>query len=214
MKVIIKLIVLYGILIITGCASKIAESEKYSGFLQDYSQLTESTSASGKPELRWVSPRYDPKNYDSIIFTPVIYSPQPSYASRVDAQMQEVIRQYTENQLKTALAKHKTLASSQDKRSLIFRGAITHVETNKEGLQFYEVLPVGLLIAGAEVVSGHRTMNTHLYFEYEFIDAATQQSVMKVVQKTAGKTLSNESKPVTIEVFKDAIDDLASDVRE
>ncbi|MFU2317525.1 DUF3313 domain-containing protein [Rahnella sp. PCH160] len=214
MQVFPKTIVFVGLLALAGCTSKIAEPEKYSGFLQDYSGLAKTTSPSGKPELRWVSPKYDPKNYSNIVFKPVTYFPQPAPATQADAQMLESIRAYTDTQLKNALARHKTLASSPDAHSLIFRGAITHVETNKEGLQFYEVLPVGLLIAGAEVASGHRTMNTHLYFEGELIDAATQQPVMKVVRKTAGKTLSNESKPVTLETLKEAIDSMASDAAE
>lgn len=214
MQVFPKTIVFVGLLSLAGCTSKIAEPEKYSGFLQDYSGLTEAASPSGKPELRWVSPRFDPKNYDSIVFTPVTYFPQPSATSQANAQMLETIRAYTESQLKAALAAHKTLAISPDAHSLIFRGAITHVETNKEGLQFYEVLPLGMLIAGAEVASGHRTMNTHLYFEGELIDATTQQPVMKVVRKTEGKTLSNESKPVTLETLKEAIDAMASDAAD
>lgn len=209
-----KLMAVAGIVMLSGCTSKIAEPEKYSGFLQDYSGLAEATSPSGKPELRWVSPQYDPKNYSNIVFTPVTYFPQPVPATQADAQMLESIRAYTDTQLKNALARHKTLASSPDAHSLIFRGAITHVESNKEGLQFYEVLPVGLLIAGAEVASGHRTMTTHLYFEGELIDAATQQPVMKVVRKSAGKTLSNESKPVTLETLKEAIDSMASDAAD
>lgn len=214
MQALPKLIVVAGIFMLTGCASKIAEPEKYSGFLQDYSALTEATSLSGNSELRWVSPQYDPKNYDSIVFTPVSYFPQPAPTSQANAQMLETIRAYTETQLKAALAGHKMLASTPDAHSLIFRGAITHVETNKEGLQFYEVLPVGLLIAGAEAASGHRTMNTHLYFEAELIDATTQQPVMKVVRKAEGKTLSNESKPVTLEALKEAIDAMASDAAD
>ncbi|MBV6819319.1 DUF3313 domain-containing protein [Rahnella sp. PD12R] len=214
MQILPKLMAVAGVVILSGCTSKIAEPEKYSGFLQDYSGLTEAASPSGRPELRWVSPQYDPKNYDSIVFTPVTYFPQPSATSEANAQMLETIRAYTETQLKAALAAHKTLATSPDAHCLIFRGAITHVDTNKEGLQFYEVLPVGLLIAGAEAASGHRTMNTHLYFEAELIDATTQQPVMKVVRKAEGKTLSNESKPVTLEALKEAIDAMASDAAD
>ncbi len=54
-------------------------------------------------------------------------------------------------------------------RSLIFRGAITGVDTSKEGLQFYEVVPVALVVAGTQMATGHRTMDTRLYFEGELI---------------------------------------------
>jgi hypothetical protein len=43
-------------LALTGCASKLAQPNQYSGFLKDYSNLKETTTASGKPELRWIDP--------------------------------------------------------------------------------------------------------------------------------------------------------------
>ena len=55
-KMLFKVAALAGLLASTGCASKLAQPEQYSGFLKDYSKLKETTSASGKPELRWVSP--------------------------------------------------------------------------------------------------------------------------------------------------------------
>ncbi|MGM1330025.1 DUF3313 domain-containing protein, partial [Klebsiella michiganensis] len=48
-----KVAALAGLLALAGCSSKIAKPEQYSGFLKDYSNLKETTSASGKPELRW-----------------------------------------------------------------------------------------------------------------------------------------------------------------
>ena len=64
---IFKVAALAGLLALAGCASKIASPEKYSGFLKDYSKLKETTSASGKPELRWISADYNPKNYDNVV---------------------------------------------------------------------------------------------------------------------------------------------------
>ncbi|EMJ8527146.1 DUF3313 domain-containing protein, partial [Klebsiella aerogenes] len=96
-------------------------------------------------------------------------------------------------------------------RSLIFRGAITGVDTSKEGLQFYEVIPVAMIVAGTQAATGHRTMDTNLYFEGELIDAKTNKPVIKVVRKGEGKTLSNESTPLTADTLKQVIDDMAID---
>ncbi|MDE4771669.1 DUF3313 family protein, partial [Klebsiella pneumoniae] len=40
------------------------------------------------------------------------------------------------------------LATTAGKRSLIFRGAITGVDSSKEGLQFYQVIPVAMIVSG------------------------------------------------------------------
>ncbi|MCZ8870900.1 DUF3313 family protein [Escherichia albertii] len=54
-----KAAALCGLLALSGCASKITQPDKYSGFLNNYSNLKEATSATGKPVLRWVEPGFD-----------------------------------------------------------------------------------------------------------------------------------------------------------
>lgn len=206
-----KVAALAGTLALTGCASKLAQPNQYSGFLKDYSHLKETTSASGKPELRWIDPHYDPKNYDNIVYNPIIYYPVPKPSTQIGQQVLDGIRNYTNQQLKQAISERKPLVETAGPRSLIFRGAITGVNSSKEGLQFYEVLPVAMLVAGTQVATGHRTMDTNLFFEAELIDAATNKPVVKVVRKSEGKTLANETTPMVIDTLKQVIDDMAVD---
>ena len=121
------------------------------------------------------------------------------------------ILNYTNKEMKQAISERKPLATTAGKRSLIFRGAITGVDSSKEGLQFYEVIPVAMIIAGTQAATGHRTMDTNLYFEGELIDAATNKPVIKVVRKGEGKDLSNENTPMAFETLKKVIDDMATD---
>lgn len=116
----LKPLVISGLVFLVGRSSKIPEPDKYYGFLQNYSDLTEATSPSGTPELRWISPQYNPDNYNNSVFSSIAHLPQASSLSRVDAQEQEKIRIYTENQLRAALAAHKPLESAPDTHCLIF----------------------------------------------------------------------------------------------
>ena len=184
-RVLLKVAALAGILALTGCAAKVAQPNQYSGFLKDYSSLKETTSASGKPELRWIDPNFNPANYDNIVYHPVTYYPVPKPTTQVGEKALQ--------------------------RSLIFRGAITGVDSSKEGLQFYEVIPVAMIVAGTQAATGHRTMDTDLYFEAEVIDASTNKPVIKVVRKGEGKTLANENTPLTVDTLKQVIDDMAVD---
>ncbi|WP_318362912.1 DUF3313 domain-containing protein [Enterobacter sp.] len=206
-----KVAVLSGLLALAGCASKVAQPENYSGFLKDYSGLQQTTSASGKPVLRWVDPNFDPDQYDSIIYHPVTYYPVAKPTSQIGQQTLDGLLNYTNSKLKTAIGQRKPLVTSPGAHSLIFRGAITGVDSSKEGLQFYEVVPVALLVAGTQAATGHRTMDTHLYFEGELIDAATNKPVLKVVRKGEGEDLNNESTPMTVETLKQVVDDMATD---
>lgn len=206
-----KIATLCGLLALTGCASKVAEPEKYSGFLNDYSGLQETTTATGKPVLRWVAADFNPANYDSIDYRPVTYYPIPKPTTQVGKDVLDGLLTYTNTKLKAAIAERKPLVTTPGPRTLIFRGAITGVDTSKEGLQFYEVIPIALVVAGTQMATGHRTMDTHLYFEGELIDATTNKPVVKVVRKGAGDELANENTPMTVDTLKQVIDDMATD---
>ncbi|WP_318373890.1 DUF3313 domain-containing protein [Enterobacter sp.] len=206
-----KVAVLSGLLALAGCASKVAQPENYSGFLKDYSGLQQTTSASGKPVMRWVDPNFNPDQYDSIVYHPVTYYPVAKPTSQIGQQTLDGLLNYTNSKLKAAAAQRKPLVTSPGAHSLIFRGAITGVNTSKEGLQFYEVVPVALLVAGTQAATGHRTMDTNLFFEGELIDATTNKPVLKVVRKGEGKDLNNESTPMSVETLKQVVDDMATD---
>ncbi|MEX1843514.1 DUF3313 domain-containing protein [Enterobacter cloacae] len=206
-----KMAVAVSMLALSGCASKVAQPGQYSGFLKNYADLRETTSASGKPELRWIDPNYNSKNYDNIVFRPVVYYPIPKPNTEISQKVLDDIRNYTNEKLKVAIAERKPLATTPGSRSLIFRGAITAVDSSEEGLQFYDVLPVALVVAGTEMATGHRTMNTDLFFEGELIDAKTGKPVVKVVRKNAGKNLSNASQKLSLDTMKQVIDDMAID---
>lgn len=206
-----KVVALAATLALSGCASKLAQPEQYSGFLKNYSDLKETTSASGKPELRWIDPNYNPANYDNVVFNPIVYYPVPKPTTQIGQNALEQIRNYTNAQLKKAISEKKPLATTAGPRSLIFRGAITGVDSSKEGLQFYEVVPVAMIVAGTQMATGHRTMDTSLYFEGELIDAKTNKPVIKVVRKGEGKSLSNENTPLTADTLKAVIDEMAAD---
>ncbi|WP_202308564.1 DUF3313 domain-containing protein [Dryocola clanedunensis] len=212
MNPVINIAIFTGFLLLAGCTSKIAKPEKYSGFLGDYSKLKEMKTSSGAPELRWVDPNFNQENYDDIVYMPVIYYPEPKANTQVGQQALDNIRNYTNQQVKNAIAKHKPLVTTAGPRSLIFKSAITGVDLSKEGLQFYEVVPAALLVAGLENVTGHRTEDTHLYFEAELIDVQTNKPVLKLVRKGEGETIPNQSTPLTTQSVKILINKMASDI--
>lgn len=207
----VSVAVLTGLLALSGCASKVTQPEKYSGFLKDYSGLQETTSATGKPVMRWVAPGFDPAKYDSIVYLPVTYYPAAKPTRQINQQALDGVLDYTNSKLKAAAAARKPLVTSPRQHSLIFRGAITGVDASKQGLQFYEVIPVAMVVAGTQMATGHRTLNTHLYFEGELIDAQTGSPVLKVVRKGEGRNLSNDNAPVTVDTLKQVVDDMATD---
>lgn len=125
--------------------------------------------------------------------------------------MLDGVLNYTNTKLKAAAAQRSTLVTQPGPNTLIFRGAITAVDTSKEGLQFYEVIPIAMVVAGTQAATGHRTMDTNLFFEGELIDSQTNKTVMKVVRKGSGKQLSNSNQLLTVDDLKTVIDNMATD---
>jgi len=207
----LKAICFTGLLALAGCSSSVTAPEKYSGFLKDYYGLKETKSPTGKTIMRWVSPEYKSSNYDSLIFNAITYYPVPKPTTQLGAETLDKILAYTNTRLKDSAAGRIKLVNTPGPNTLIFRGAITGVSSSKQGLQFYEVIPVAMLVAGVQAATGHRTMETNLYFEGELIDAKTNKVMMKVVRKGEGKTINNENAPLTTESIKDVIDSMATD---
>lgn len=204
-------------LALTGCASKLTSQEQFSGFLKDYSGLHEASTASGKPVLKWVDPAFKFSDYSYMIYKPVVYYPEPKPNTQLGQQALDEILTYTntrvENAVRQATARqHIALTTQPGPRTLLMRSAITAVNTSNEGMQFYEVLPIAMVLAAGEVATGHRTQDSNIYFEGELIDTQTGKVVLKVVRKGQGKQLSNANKPVTADMLKGVVDNLASDV--
>lgn len=207
----LRIALLTGALVLSGCSASHTPQEKYSGFLKDYGSLSETTSASGKPILRWISPDFDASNYDSLVYQPMVYYPVPRPSTQIGEQTLAQLLNYANQKMKASAGERIKLQDKPGPHSLIFRGAITGVDSSKEGLQFYEVVPVAMIVAGTQAATGHRTMNTRLYFEGEVIDAATGKPVIKVVRSGNGEDLSNENTPMTLATLKQVIDDMATD---
>ena len=196
-------------LLLAGCSSKVTKTDQYSGFLSDYSKLQETTSPSGHKTLRWIDPSYKESNYRGLYFEPVVYFPAEKPTTRVSQDTLNKIKAYASQRIKTALQDRFTVLNSPaGSRVLVAKLAITAVSAENEDMKFYEVVPVAAVVASTMAASGHTT----LYIEGELIDQDTGKTVLEVARKAYGKTVSNDSSPVTAEDVKAAIDDMVKDI--
>ena len=205
--------ILLGSLLLGGCTSKVADNTEFSGFLSDYSHLQKAESASGQTVLRWIDPSVDIKQFTNLYYEPIKFHPTPKPTAQISQDTLNKVLTYTNQNIKSALGERFTLVNRpKGANTLIFRGAITGVSTADEGLQFYEVVPVALVIAGTMAATGNRDQDTQLFFEGQLIDAATGKPVFEVVRKGFGKQLDNNAQKVTVEDLKKIVTDMASDI--
>ncbi|CAI1946008.1 Protein of uncharacterised function (DUF3313) [Serratia grimesii] len=199
-------------LLLASCASKVTTTEQYSGFLSDYSKLKETSSPSGHKTLRWIDPNFKESNYRGVYVAPIVYYPEAKPNARISQQTLDKIRNYTDKSMRKAIAERTTiLKSPAGSRVLIAKVAITAVSAENEDIKFYEVVPVAAVVASTMAATGHRTQNTTLFLEAELIDQDTGKTVLEVVRKSYGRTVSNDSAPVTEEEVKAAIDGMVAD---
>ncbi|WP_226375097.1 MULTISPECIES: DUF3313 domain-containing protein [Pantoea] len=201
-------------MLITGCSSKVAEREQFSGFLSDYSGLEPVKTASGQEILRWVSPGFSESSYRSVYLAPVVYYPRAIPTERVSAETLEQIRSYTEQQTRLALSKRLQLSSVPEKGGLEVRMAITSVIAKNEDMHFYEVVPVAAVIGGAMALTGYRAQNSEFFLEFRVLDVSTGKDVIRVVRKGYGKTIPNSKTPIKKEDIKKAIDVMEKDLTD
>ncbi|UHM93626.1 DUF3313 domain-containing protein [Rahnella victoriana] len=208
-----KIALAAGTILLASCTSHITKKENFSGFLGNYSELKEVKTASGNPVLRWIDPTFNKANYYHLKYEPIKFYPEPQPTKQISKETLQGVLDYANNRMKPALTERLPLTERTGSRTLIFKGAITGVNTSPEGLQFYEVIPVALVIAGTETASGHRTRDTEVYFEGELIDADTGKPVIKVVRKGFGKQVSNDAQVVTTDDLKSVVDSLTNDTK-
>ncbi|MBJ3814255.1 DUF3313 domain-containing protein [Shimwellia pseudoproteus] len=199
--------------LLAGCSTNRATKEQYSGFLKDYSGLQDTVSATGQPISRWIAPGFNIADYNKLIYNPIVYFPTPRPGPQVSQDTLNKVLAYTNNKLEQSLKSRFTLTKTPGPHTLVIRSAITAVNTSNESMQFYEVLPIAMVLAAGQVATGYRTQDTNIYFEAEVADAVTGEVKMKVVRKGIGRQLDNAQQPVTLSTLKTVIDSLATDAR-
>ncbi|MEK1905213.1 MAG: DUF3313 domain-containing protein [Pseudomonas sp.] len=199
-------------LALAGCSSKLVQPDEYSGFLENYSDLTETKSPSGAPVMRWIEPGINAGRYTRVFIQPSQLFPPPQASEKIPQSTLDGITQYYDQALKTQFSKALPLATGPGPGTLVVQPAITAVSAKTEGLHAYEVIPIALVAAGVSAATGIRDQDTTLATEAAFIDADTGRIVAKVVRKGAGNTLENSSQVMVAKDARAVLDGWAKDM--
>lgn len=100
-----KVVFLLFIAVLSGCANNIADPDKYSGYIGDYSNLEEYKTASGTDVLRWVALGFSIEKYDDIYFNDIVYYPEPKPSTQVGKEVLDKLLSYSNIKIKDAISK-------------------------------------------------------------------------------------------------------------
>jgi hypothetical protein len=198
---------------LSACSNKKVEPEAYSGFLRDYSALTERQSPSGQTVLSWVSPKLNVDRYTQVFIEPCQFYPAPQPTARIPQTTLSDITWYYDAALKQELGKVMTVVTTPGPNTLIVRPAITRIATDTQSLRPYEWLPITLVAAGVSTATGIRDQDSEIATEVSFLDGGTRAVVAEVVRKGTGVPLENDTQVMTAENVKAVLNGWATDLR-
>lgn len=202
---------LLGTALLAGCMTTKPEENKYSGWMKNYSDLTEFKTPTGSTSMRWVSPSLKKGQYTAVIIDHIAYYPAPPADSQVPQKTINEIPAYLEQELRKNISNDIKIVQKPGPGVLRFRAAITGVDTPTEGLKAYEVIPIALIFAGVSTATGHRDHNTLVYLEGQLTDSQSNELLAKVVRKGIGENLANEKAQMTLTDTKPVLDGWAKD---
>jgi hypothetical protein len=193
--------------------SKLAEESKFSGFLPDYTRLTEVEVKSGGAALKWLDPELAQKGYTKAILEPTVVYPAPLRDSEEARVFIEDALTYLDYEIQGQVGQEVIITDNPGYNTVRVRFALTGVETSTEKLAGYEYIPVTMVIAGTKSLLGTRAQTVEIYFEAILEDSISGEILGLVVRKGFGESLENESMVLTKDNIYPQLDRWAKDAR-
>lgn len=197
---------------LSACSSTKVEPNLYTGFLHDYSVLTEHQTPSGQTVLSWISPALIRGRYTHVYLEPSQFYPNAEPTERIPQSTLTNVTGYYDAALRFELEKVMPLASKPGPNTLIVKPAITRIAASTQGLRFYEWLPITLVAAGVSTATGIRDQDSEIATEVSFEDGATGEVIAEVIRTSTGVPLDNNKQVMTADNVKAVLDGWASDL--
>ena len=200
------------ILFLAACTSITPMEQQFSGYLDDYSQLTPVETDDGSDALRWLSPDLAQRKFTRLWVKPIEFYPEPTSSEQVSAQRLNEISRFMTATLREELAKDFELTTQPGPETAVLQFALTGVETPTEGLKPRNIIPVSLLISGISYAAGERDHIVVVYMEGETSDSITGQVLARGVRQAVGGRLKDDEEQLEVEHLKAYLRDWALDI--
>ena len=188
-----RFIIILASLFIAACTTtKITDEARYSGFLDDYSQLTEIEMENGGVGLTWVDPDIAERGYIKAILDQVVIYPEPQRDSDAAKAFITDVSTYMDIAIQYAVGQKMIITDNPGPDTVRVRFALTGVDISNENLSGYEYVPVAMIFAGAKTATGNRAQVVEVFFEAEMLDSITGEVLGRSVRKGFGESLENK----------------------
>jgi hypothetical protein len=195
-------------MLLAGCAGKTIKPEEQSGYLKDYSDLTETKDSKGEAFYRYVSPKFTPSNYHAVILESVEFYPKPEPTEQLSQETMNQIRDYLNQSLRQIAGDRVQLTNKPGPGVARLHVAITAVAGEKKGLKVYQFVPAAFVATMVVRGVSGTPEEARLVLEVQAVDSVSGETLLKSVRIGTGETLKKVEgqRVVTLEAVKPLID--------
>jgi hypothetical protein len=184
---------------------------KESGFLgkEDYALLKEETDPLGAKVMRYISPEFTPGKYQALLLEPVRFYPEPKPDKQVSMGALNDILDYFNRNLRQKVGAKVKLVDEPGPGVARFRGAITAVNAQAQGLEPYQYIPIALVVTAAKRSATGTPEDSRIFTEVEILDSVSGARLAVAVREGTGEQLKKEQTgglQVTLESVRPVID--------
>lgn len=179
-------------ILLAGCASNsnMPNQMEYSGYLPNYSDLTQTTGPDGETFLRYINPKLNPANYSAIIVDPVVFYPKAEPTAQVSQATLDQIRGYGTTCLRQAIASRVRVVDAPGPGVVKLQVALTGVATTAAGLKPYQYVPQAFVISMAINAVEGAPQQSKLLVEALGTDSVSGEVLSKVIRTHTGERLA------------------------
>ncbi|MEM7305003.1 MAG: DUF3313 domain-containing protein, partial [Pseudomonadota bacterium] len=174
----------------------------HSGFIGDeevYARLKQVNTEDGSEVYRWVDPKLNLDNYNSVLIEDVTFFPAPQPNEQVSKEALDDITTYTTLLLKRKIGDVIPLAEAPGPGVLLIQPAITGVAIKTQGMKPYEILPVAAVFGVAKAATGNRAQDVYVRSEVKFIDSNSGELMGAAVRRIDGERLKGKKDQLELE---------------
>ncbi|MCW8928889.1 MAG: DUF3313 domain-containing protein [Gammaproteobacteria bacterium] len=181
--------------LLSGCANNTISSEKYSGFLHDYSILKKTPD--DKDSLASVTPGVDWSKYHSVWIDEVQII-TPNADAKTDGKLLLAIANKLQDLIKQEVGKEFSVVEQAGEGTVRVQAAITSVFTSYDDLKGYQYIPIAAAVTGAARASGAESKSVRVMAEGKLLDSVDGQLLAQVVDMKAGGKKQDENSAILL----------------
>jgi len=195
MKTYIASVVLFSALLVGCAANKVAE-DKYSGFLDDYTLLSEGTSQD-EDTMGYVTPGINWQKYDSIMIDKVRVIRPEGEVKNPSRILTAVVDKY-EELLRQELNKDFNVVNEAGPGTIRLQTAITSVYTSHDDLKGYQFIPISAVVVAAGRATGLEKQSSRVMSELRIVDSVDGQLLGQAVDLKAGEKKQDKDSAILL----------------